>query len=112
MNLTLNKKTAEEESLKCTLSISISREALEKYHAFRQRCNSFFMDVVSQLCFAHGSPPNIEVVERLLRYVTRESEVASSTEIKTKQLTAFQGDGVDSTPVIRSVLLQLLLQAK
>ncbi|XP_072046322.1 E3 ubiquitin-protein ligase rnf213-alpha-like [Amphiura filiformis] len=94
-----------------------NREAIQKYNSFRQRCNAFFMGVVSQLCFAEGTPPNCEVVERLMTYVTRETEMKDSNDkqqrrrMQTKRLTATKGDGIDPSPVIRSVLLQLLLQS-
>ncbi len=89
------------------------REAIWKFNSFRQRCNSFFMDIISQLCFANGSPPNHDVVERLMTYVTREAEKMDKKKLtQTKRLTVFQGDGIDPSPVIRSVLLQLLLQSK
>ena len=90
----------------------LHREAIWKYNSFRQRCNAFFMDIVSQLCFADGTPPNQEVVERLMTYVTRETEEKDKKMMQTKRLTAFQGDGIDPSPVIRSVLLQLLLQSR
>ena len=72
------------------------------------------MDVVSQLCFADGTAPSHEVITKLLSYVTRKVEDSAADEgsLQTKRLTAFQGDCIDRTPVIRSALLQLLLQAR
>ncbi|XP_072028273.1 E3 ubiquitin-protein ligase RNF213-like [Amphiura filiformis] len=88
-----------------------NKAALDKFHSFRQRCNAFFMDVVSQLCFADGTAPSHKVITKLLSYVTRKPESDKASDWQTKRLTAFKGDCIDRTPVIRSVLLQLLLQA-
>ncbi len=68
------------------------------------------MELVSQLCFANGTPPDTEVVEHLLKYVTGVNDIAGSEDVQTKHLSAFKYE--DSTPVVRSLFLQLLLQAK
>ncbi|XP_072042938.1 E3 ubiquitin-protein ligase rnf213-alpha-like [Amphiura filiformis] len=89
-----------------------SRESYQLFSSFRQRCNTFFMDVISQLCFADGAPPSRKVVEKLLSYVTKETQDESDVQqIHTKRITGFKDDSIDSTPVIRSMLLQLLLQS-
>ncbi|CAC5363743.1 RNF213 [Mytilus coruscus] len=81
------------------------KEVLE-FKTFMGRCNSFFMDVVSQLCFARGVPPSEKVIEKLLSYIT----VKNDQKMKfTKELTVFN-DCIDRTPVVRSFLLQRLLQ--
>ncbi len=89
------------------------RESCEKFSAFRQRCNTFFMEVISQLCFTDGSPPSREVVEKLLSHVTKKiTDEKDAQQLHTKRMTAFKDDSIDPTPVIRSFLLQLLLQSK
>ncbi|CAC5391523.1 RNF213 [Mytilus coruscus] len=83
------------------------RETLSKYKNFRKRCNNFFMEVVSQLCFAEGTPPSQEVIKKLLSYIIGQSK--KDTKMVTKELTVFQ-DSIDPSPVVRSFLLQHLLQ--
>ena len=61
------------------------------------------MEVVSQLCFAEGTPPSDEVVEKLLAYITKKTKGGKQV---TKELSIYE-DGVDSTPVVRSFLLQI-----
>lgn len=78
------------------------------YLDFRRRCNSFFMEVVSQLCFAEGTPPCAEVVTKLLSYITIPTKYGQQL---TKELTVFD-DGIDPTPVVRSFLLQHLIRTR
>ncbi|CAC5380698.1 RNF213 [Mytilus coruscus] len=76
------------------------------YQDFRRRCNNFFMEVISQLCFAEGTPPSNDIVNKLLSYITVQTKKGQEV---TKQLTIFN-DCIDSTPVVRSFLLQHLMQ--
>ncbi|CAG2239384.1 RNF213 [Mytilus edulis] len=76
------------------------------YQDFRRRCNNFFMEVISQLCFAEGTPPSNDIVNKLLSYITVQTKKGQEV---TKQLTIFD-DCIDSTPVVRSFLLQHLMQ--
>ena len=39
---------------------------ISKLKDYQKRCNSFFMDLVSQLCFAENTPPSDEVIDKLL----------------------------------------------
>ncbi|WAR07285.1 R213A-like protein [Mya arenaria] len=65
---------------------------------YQKRCNTFFMDVVAQLCFSDGQPPSRNVLDKLLGYVTcsardsplREEEfVNESLKIYIKQAQIF-----------------------
>ncbi|KAH3728508.1 hypothetical protein DPMN_054465, partial [Dreissena polymorpha] len=82
----------------------VGNEKLEKY---QQRCNTFFLEVVTQLCFSEGEPPSEQVLERLLSYVTCTSKTGQRY---TKNMNLF-GTGVDPNPVFRSFLLQLMLKS-
>ncbi|XP_052062680.1 E3 ubiquitin-protein ligase rnf213-alpha-like isoform X2 [Mytilus californianus] len=82
---------------------------MKKYNDYRRRCNSFFMEVVSQLCFADGTPPSKEVIDKLLSYITGHSKTMRTERIVSKELTIFD-DTIDPTPVVRSFLLQQLMQ--
>ena len=99
----------------CDMSFAcaaVSREALQDHQAYKQRCNAFFMALVSRLCFTKDTPPDEAVVHRLLGYVTRESQVARGGALRTKKMSVFADDGIDPTPVVRSFLLQLLLRSE
>ncbi|XP_043761210.1 E3 ubiquitin-protein ligase RNF213-like isoform X2 [Cervus elaphus] len=88
-------------------------EAIEKHARFRQMCNSFFVDLVSTMCFKDNSPPQKEVVKDLLSLLFVEKELLREAPQRcrehTKSLSPFD-DVVDKTPVIRSVVLKLLLK--
>ncbi|XP_055097754.1 E3 ubiquitin-protein ligase RNF213 isoform X3 [Symphalangus syndactylus] len=89
------------------------REAIEKHARFRQMCNSFFVDLVSTMCFKDNAPPEKKVIESLLSLLFVQKELlrgAPQTHREhTKSLSPFN-DVVDKTPVIRSVILKLLLK--
>ncbi|XP_060599995.1 E3 ubiquitin-protein ligase RNF213-like [Ruditapes philippinarum] len=79
----------------------------DKLRDYQKRCNTFFMDVVSQLCFADNCAPSPEVVDRLFGYVFFKT---SGQNIRTKDWTIFD-TGIDPNPVFRSYLLQLLIRS-
>ncbi|XP_021342051.1 E3 ubiquitin-protein ligase rnf213-alpha-like, partial [Mizuhopecten yessoensis] len=81
-------------------------EKSRKYYDYKKRINSFFMEVVSQLCFADDTPPSDDVVQKLLGYITRSTDKG---KVVTKKISIFD-DSIDPTPVLRSFLLQLLLR--
>ncbi|KAL4233165.1 hypothetical protein ACF0H5_007850 [Mactra antiquata] len=83
-----------------------NNDAIEKLISYQKRCNTFFMDVVSQLCFADNTSPSEEVIEKLLGYIFFTSR--SKQEKRTRELTVFD-TGIDPNPVFRSFLLQLLM---
>ncbi|KAK3585590.1 hypothetical protein CHS0354_036776 [Potamilus streckersoni] len=87
-------------------------QEVKKFKDYQSRCNSFFMNIVSQLCFADNMAPSDEVVEMLLGYVTMTTKPGknkAATMKLTKELTIFN-ECVDPNPVFRSFLLQLLLK--
>ncbi|KAL1780092.1 E3 ubiquitin-protein ligase RNF213 isoform X1 [Sigmodon hispidus] len=97
-------------------SLTVSQEhrkAIEKHAQFRHMCNSFFVDLVSTMCFKDDSPPQGRVIDSLLSllFIQKESVRDASQKHRehTKSLSPF-GDVVDKTPVIRSVVLKLLLK--
>uniref|UniRef100_A0A2K6KPV1 E3 ubiquitin-protein ligase RNF213 n=1 Tax=Rhinopithecus bieti TaxID=61621 RepID=A0A2K6KPV1_RHIBE len=89
------------------------REVIEKHARFRQMCNSFFVDLVSTMCFKDNAPPEKEVIESLLSLLFVQKELLRDAPQRrrehTKSLSPFN-DVVDKTPVIRSVILKLLLK--
>ncbi|XP_053396342.1 E3 ubiquitin-protein ligase rnf213-alpha-like isoform X2 [Mercenaria mercenaria] len=82
------------------------KNAIEKLKDYQKRCNTFFMDVVSQLCFASNTAPSHEVVEKLLGYIFF---VTRGKHQRTRDLSIFD-TGIDPNPVFRSFLLQLLMR--
>ncbi|XP_021096800.1 E3 ubiquitin-protein ligase RNF213 isoform X2 [Heterocephalus glaber] len=89
------------------------REAVEKHAHFRRMCNSFFVDLVSTMCFKDNAPPQKKVIDSLLSllFVQKEFPKVAPRGCRehTKTLSPFN-DVVDKTPVIRSVVLKLLLK--
>ena len=95
------------------LSLFLSRIGEKKLTDYQRRCNSFFMDVVSQLCFYDNTPPSDEVIDKLLKYIFYTSERRRKVQgtNRTKEMTIFD-TGLDPNPVFRSFLLQLLMRTR
>ncbi|XP_006039441.2 E3 ubiquitin-protein ligase RNF213-like, partial [Alligator sinensis] len=96
-----------------TVSKTLS-DAIQKNAKFRQMCNSFFIDLVSTMCFKDNEPPEKDVIEGLLGllFAHRKPFTVGMMEhqaVYTKSLSPFD-DVVDKTPVIRSIVLKLLLK--
>ncbi|XP_067403324.1 E3 ubiquitin-protein ligase RNF213 isoform X3 [Emydura macquarii macquarii] len=97
--------------------ITISQElsvAIKRNAQFRQMCNSFFIDLVSTVCFKANEPPEKAVIWELLNllFVHRDPLRVGLTNhraVYTKLLSPFD-DVVDKTPIVRSVVLKLLLK--
>ncbi|XP_053396009.1 E3 ubiquitin-protein ligase rnf213-alpha-like [Mercenaria mercenaria] len=82
------------------------KNAIDKLQDYQRRCNTFFMDIVSQLCFANNNAPSKEVVEKLLSYIFFTTR---GNHQRTRDLSIFN-TGIDPNPVFRSFLLQLLMR--
>ena len=76
------------------------------YGDFCRAVKMLYLEVVSVLCFGQGSyePPTPELIEVLMKQV-----FLSHT---TQDLTPLEWEESDSSPVIRSVLLQLILMGR
>ncbi|XP_053368256.1 E3 ubiquitin-protein ligase rnf213-alpha-like [Clarias gariepinus] len=89
------------------------RTCLKLNAQFRQRCNAFFIEVVSTVCFKDNSPPSRAVILHLLSFLMVEAKPDSlshaHSHIHTKALSPFN-ECVDRNPVIRSMVLKLLLK--
>ena len=86
--------------------------------AIRKSCRNFFIEVVSGLCFGQFSPPEDELVTMLLDIVFMEQGEKGEGEAGgegegvrrgTRDLTPYTEEK-DEKPIIRSFLLQLLLE--
>uniref|UniRef100_A0A3B4U3I8 RZ-type domain-containing protein n=1 Tax=Seriola dumerili TaxID=41447 RepID=A0A3B4U3I8_SERDU len=73
---------------------------------FRRRCNGFFIDMLSTVCFKDNIPPTQGVITHLLSCMRVETE---DEQIHTKDLSPFK-ECPDNNPVVRSVILKLLLK--
>uniref|UniRef100_A0A803YCM8 RING-type E3 ubiquitin transferase n=1 Tax=Meleagris gallopavo TaxID=9103 RepID=A0A803YCM8_MELGA len=111
MHCPLCRVAVEDDNLTVNKDAAIAKNAL-----FRQRCNNFFIDVVTTMCFKDNEPPDTAVIQELLNllFVYRDflEDSASLTyhpAAYTKLLSPFDEE-VDETPVIRSVMLKLLLK--
>ncbi|XP_013922835.1 PREDICTED: E3 ubiquitin-protein ligase RNF213 [Thamnophis sirtalis] len=84
--------------------------AIKKNAQFRKLCNSFFVDLVSTMCFKGNDPPEKSVIVELLKLMfVNKSVLRGIGCLYTKSLSPFD-DVVDKTPVIRSAVLKLLLK--
>ena len=72
----------------------------------KNSCRTFFMEVISSLCFGGVGVPEPELVKLLLDTVFIDSD---DKQISTRNLTPFLKER-DSEPVIRTFVLQLLLE--
>ena len=72
----------------------------------KNSCRTFFMEVISSLCFGGVGVPEPELVKLLLDTVFIDSD---DKQIYTRNLTPFLKER-DSEPVIRTFVLQLLLE--
>ena len=91
-----------------------NEEEKKKLTEIKKSCTNFFIEVVSSLCFGQSSAPEDDLVVMLLDIVFPEQrEVEGDGEGGiggTRNLTPFKGEGGDKQPIIRSFLLQLLLE--
>ncbi|GAA6104753.1 E3 ubiquitin-protein ligase rnf213-alpha-like isoform X4 [Tachysurus ichikawai] len=89
------------------------RLCLKSNAQFRQRCNAFFIEVVSTVCFKDNSPPSRAVILQLLSFLMVEAKPDSLSQAHchshTKALSPFN-ECVDRNPIIRSMVLKLLLK--
>ena len=77
------------------------------YGDFCRAVKMLFLEVVSVLCFGQGSyePPTPELIELLMNQIFKKEQV-------TQDLSPLEWEENDSSPVIRSVLLQLILMGR
>ncbi|GLD49345.1 E3 ubiquitin-protein ligase rnf213-alpha-like protein, partial [Lates japonicus] len=89
------------------------RILINQHAQFRKQCNTFFIDLVSTVCFKDNSPPCPAVILHLLSFLMVEANTVPILSVKrqtlTKVLSPFD-DSVDKNPVVRSVVLKLLLK--
>ena len=76
------------------------------------RDGSLTVDVLKNVVFEGEQRPEPAIFEKLMEFVvTKDSSALSKSMkgVKTKQLSPFAGHCVDASPVMRSLILQLLL---
>ena len=82
----------------------------------KKNSTNFFIEVVSGLCFGQSSAPEDQLVTMLLDIVfTKQREETNGEESEggkqgTRNLTPFKDEVGDKQPIVRSFLLQLLLE--
>uniref|UniRef100_A0A8C3UM49 RING-type E3 ubiquitin transferase n=1 Tax=Catharus ustulatus TaxID=91951 RepID=A0A8C3UM49_CATUS len=104
-------RAAVENDVDLTVSEEL-RAAIAKNALFRQRCNNFFIDAVTTMCFKDNKPPEPAVIQSLLNLLFVHRSLVKDSDhpaVYTKFLSPFN-DEVDETPIIRSVMLKLLLK--
>uniref|UniRef100_A0AAR2M4L8 Ring finger protein 213 n=1 Tax=Pygocentrus nattereri TaxID=42514 RepID=A0AAR2M4L8_PYGNA len=92
------------------------RTLIKRNAQFRKQCNTFFIDLVSTVCFRDNSPPSRAIIRHLLSFLMVEAGSVPNVRgeshdrrFLTKALSPFD-DSVDKNPVVRSVVLKLLLK--
>ena len=87
---------------------------MKKHQAFKETLSTFFLDILQRFVFAKDTAEggiDREVLESLLSFVvTRELPKDDERGVRTKRISPFAGHCIDSTPVVRSFILQLLLR--
>ena len=74
-------------------------------------CRDFFMEVVSSLSFGGQTAPEPDLIKSLMETVFAAKE--KGTMFSTRDLTPYDHESpCDEVPVVRSFLLQLLLEHK
>uniref|UniRef100_A0A1I8JAH1 AAA domain-containing protein n=1 Tax=Macrostomum lignano TaxID=282301 RepID=A0A1I8JAH1_9PLAT len=81
---------------------TINNEKPDVLVKFKDRCNSFVMEVVSTLCFVEGQPPDSELCNHLLSYVTRSGGDGN--------VMGYFSNDKDESPMFRSFVLQQLMR--
>ncbi|KAK7926008.1 hypothetical protein WMY93_008318 [Mugilogobius chulae] len=82
---------------------------------FRRRCNAFFVELVSSVCFRDNIPPSSKVIKDLLSFLIHETTPSvipgaqRKSQIVTKEFSPFD-ESLDKSPVVRSVVLKLLMK--
>ncbi|XP_061169142.1 E3 ubiquitin-protein ligase RNF213-like [Saccostrea echinata] len=91
------------------LDTEICKPEIKEFNSFKKSCNSFYMDVVSQLCFSDDMAPSQEVIEKLMSHIAISPKTGKAHEVMSKEISIFD-EGIDPSPVLRSFLLQHLLR--
>ncbi|KAI9999585.1 hypothetical protein NQD34_018379 [Periophthalmus magnuspinnatus] len=97
------------------ISSNAIRDKINIHAQFRRRCNAFFVELVSSMCFKDNSPPSPEVIHDLLSFLMHQENSAPipgaqrGRQIVTKEFSPF-AESLDKSPVVRSVVLKLLLK--
>ena len=58
---------------------------MKKNAEFRQRCNGFFIDLLSTVCFKDNTPPARGVIKHLLSYLSIETGTSYSRDSSKKK---------------------------
>ena len=80
---------------------------IKNFKDFEKNCRSYFMEIVSTLCFGGQNAPDSDLIKMLMQLIFTENKKSGLT---TQDLTPLGHK--DKTPVVRSSLLQLLLEHK
>ena len=83
--------------------------AVDEHAKFRKKLSQFFLDLLQRFVFEQALPHQ-DIVETLLSFIVTKSLPNDNKKPRTKELSPFPGDYIDSRPVIRSFVLQLLFR--
>lgn len=84
--------------------------AVKEHANFRKNLTQFFVEMLQKFVFASDTMPHEEIIHDLLSFIVTKELPKDESVPRTRQLSPFPGDFIDSKPVIRSFVLQLLLK--
>jgi len=87
-----------------------TKKGLRSHSDFKKMLTHFFIELLQLFVFERESSPHAAIVDQLLSFVVTKKLPKDRTKPRTKSLSSFRGDNIDSRPVIRSLILQLLLR--
>lgn len=73
---------------------------------FKSNCQYYFLEVVSTLCFGGQRAPEPDLIKMLLDIIFTDGDMGMAT----REIVPLSDEKSDKIPVIRSSLLQLLLE--
>lgn len=95
--------------LLCLYNYRLIKSKSKEAREFKKHCQNYFLEVVSNLCFGSQNAPEPALIKILMDVVFTETD---DMELATCDLTPLADAKKDEIPVIRSSLLQLLLEHK
>jgi hypothetical protein len=91
-------------------SLTYTKKAIKNHADFRQKMSQFFIELLQRFVFRKDAEPHSDIVDQLLSFVVTKQLPKDKLKARTKMISPFDGDYIDSSPVIRSFLLQLLFR--
>ncbi len=86
------------------------REIVAKHEVLRKHLNQFFLCLVQHHIFTNENAPHEKIINTLMAFILTKKLPKDGLTPRTKKLSPFSGDYIDSKPIIRSFLLQVIFK--